>query len=67
MAKSTNEPTEPTVRNLMTMSRVEYAQFLKDRVGGIPTYQLTRESSPAPYYAKMNAEQRETAEILRNL
>ena len=66
MAKSNNNP-EPTVRNLMTMSRTQYAAWMKDRVGGIPTYQLTPTASPAPYYAKMNAEQRETAEILRNL
>ena len=67
MAKSSNEPTEPTVRNLMTMSRTEYAQFLKDRVGGIPTYQLTRESSPCPAWSRMNPEQREAAQILKNL
>ena len=66
MAKSTNEP-EPTVRNLMTMSRAEYAAWLKNRVGGIPTYQLTRESSPCPAWSRMNAEQRVAAEILKNL
>jgi hypothetical protein len=67
MAKSNNNNPEPTVRNLMTMSRTEYAQFLKDRVGGIPTYQLTPTSSPAPLWSKMNAKQKKAAQILKNL
>ena len=66
MAKSTNEP-EPTDRNIVTMSRVEYAAWLKNRVGGIPTYQLTRESSPCPAWSRMNSEQKEAAQILKNL
>ena len=67
MAKSNNNNPEPTYRTLMKMSRAEYAQFLKNRVGGIPTYQLTRESSPCPAWSRMNSEQKEAAQILKNL
>ena len=54
----------------MTMTRTEYAEFLKTtrfRNGEVPTYRLVPTATPAPAWSKMTEEEREVAKVLQNL
>ena len=66
-----NSPTiDSPARNLTTMTRVQYANWLKTtqfRNGCVPTYRLTPTSSPAPAWSKMDVDERAVAKVLQNL